>query len=501
MQKALFVLLIAASLIATAAVWGRFIWAVDQPTAARFIDIRTGDSPADEYLFCFDPSYQQGDVLWRNCSYTRYESEYQEVNVMVRYDTPTATAAVHAEFPEVYDLANITALAPHENGDFALVKSNDKSWLYRMSATGGAEPLFTTGGNELPYGLVWQGDVIELVHGQPHSTEAVVTTVQPDGETSSREVNLLTCEESEVCRLEMAYYADETWHFIYSRVPADVSAEEVVAADLLEGTEADSPVEIGSLPLDFEGHYTLEDGRFAWLRYRTYLDGLRGNLVINYYGWQPFEWNGESWLPMELPPETPAEYDVISHYRLAGENPLEWQPKVEGLSYEPSFFRLSGSWVELKDDIDFLYIYAAGQKADEPVDVDNHRGIFSDYNVLMRAENGGYWYLGTNRTYVQLDSQFRRADGLSFSERLDQLMGNYDSYSEWQRFYREDGTLKKLSFFVLLFYIPVLYGLVGVYSRFHKELSWLTILGYISGGYLILLLIFRSWFWEMTALL
>lgn len=500
MQKALFALLIVASIIATGVMWGRVIWAVNQPTAARFIDIRLEHQADKNYLFCYDPAYQQGEVLWRNCSYTQYEPTYLEVNVMVRYDMSAAAADIHAQFPEVYNLADISALAPNENGDFALVKSDDELRLYRMKAAGGAELLLTMEKNELPYGLVWQGEVIELVHGQPHSTEAVITIVQPDGEIRSREVNLLTCDESEVCRLEMAYYADETWHFIYSRVPADVSAEESVTADLLEGTESEPPVDIGSLPLDFEGHYTLQDGRFAWLRQRTYLDGSRANLVMDYYGWQPFEWNGESWLPMELPPDSPAEYDVVSHYRIVGENHLEWRPKVEGRVFTPSFFRFDGSWIAVRDEFDALYVYTAGQKPDESVEVSDHRGIFYTYNVLMPAENGGYWYLGSERNFVQLDSQFRRADGLSFSERLDQLLGDYDQRSYWRGFYEEKGTLKKLSFFVLLFYVPVLYGLVWVYSRFRQELSWLTILGYISGGYLILLLVFRSWFWEMTGL-
>lgn len=479
MQKAFIGLLILASIVAAGVIWGRFIWAVNQPSSARFMTIQLDGKAAEAYLFCFDPAFIDGDTLWRNCSYNlvRTETEYHEVNVMVHYDMRSGAAEIHARFPEEDNLAGNLALAKNAAGDFALVKNEQSAPLYRMNAGGGVERLFTLEANEIPYGLVWQGDVIEVVHGPTYSADAVITTVQPDGETRSREVNLLDCEESEVCRLELAYYEDAAWHFVYSRVPADITANEIIAADLLESVESGTPSVIGRLPLDFEHHYTIEEGQFKWLRYRTYLDGSRANLVMNYYGWQPFEWNGDSWQPLELPPDTPADYDIASHYFL-GENHLTWLPKVE-LTYYSSAYRFNQQWIPLEELVDTDLM------------------ISHHYDVLWPAENGGYWYLGNERSYVQLDPTLERSDGLSFSERLAQLTGDYDPRSSWAWFYREKRTLKMLSFPLLLFFLPAAAGLA---ARFRGELSWFSAMRYISIAYLLMLLFFRTWFWEMTAL-
>lgn len=109
------------------------------------------------------------------------------------------------------------------------------------------------------------------------------------------------------------------------------------------------------------------------------------------------------------------------------------------LTYYSSAYRFNQQWIPLEELVDTDLM------------------ISHHYDVLWPAENGGYWYLGNERS-----------DGLSFSERLAQLTGDYDPRSSWAWFYREKRTLKRLSFPLLLFFLPACCGPGGT-------LSWRTI--------------------------
>lgn len=499
--------LIVASFIVTAAIWGRFIWSANQPSAPRYMNIQFEGSAAENFLFCFDSAYIEMDDILRNCMYQMIDGESaKDLNVMVRYDMKSGKAEIKWQFPDIYYLAPIAAFAQHSDGDIAIVKDDllldenenangiDGFKLYRLAGDSSTSLLFTTGAGQIPFGLAWVGSTIEFVYGTADNISIV--TVQPNGDTSTRNVPNFVCEENQVCRAEFAYFENSEWHFVYSRVPAEVSPEDDLLAELLEATESKTPAMIGSIPLTIERDYKIEDGQFSWLSPYTYLVAAQGNLVN--YNTPAFEWDGENWQPLEVPTTTPADFDIVSHYVLADEH-LEWLPKIEEEILSPSTFRINSKWIMIEEKIEEILIYPAEEKANEPLQVDeNLSNIFTQYKVLAPSSDGGYWFLLTEYEYLRLDENLKRVDSLSFSERVEALFGKADRHSAIA--YTENRDLKRISFVLLLFFMPVTTLLVWISTRVRKRVNWYGILVGLSIVYLPMALLFRSWFREMTKL-
>ena len=78
------------------------------------------------------------------------------------------------------------------------------------------------------------------------------------------------------------------------------------------------------------------------------------------------------------------------------------------------------------------------------------------------------------------------------------LFGKADRHSAIA--YTENRDLKRISFVLLLFFMPVTTLLVWISTRVRKGVNWYGILVGFSLVYLPMALLFRSWFWEMTKL-
>lgn len=503
-QKFIPTLIILGSIVVTVVMWGRLAWAATEPPSTQYMDIELDGEMARNFLFCFDTALVDpaNEVIYRNCAYdfSASDDRFEQINTMVRYDMADGKAEIVWQFPDADYLSDVMGVAQNDAGEFLLLKeAEDYSVdLYYLTLDGAATRLFSLPDEQIPYGLTWQGERIELVYGEQDTTVFTVATLGLTGQAEQREIQDFACDETTVCRLEMAYFEGGAWHMVYSRVPAQPEGE--VTAEILEGAEGQAPVVTGNIPLQREYQYVLdENGRFDWQTMDTILENSRSNITNHFYSAIPVVWNGEAWGEMEIPTalQNVENVDFSSHYTL-GDETLTWIPTLETSFAEPKYFRINGDWVTFDDQYLEKYFYFAADGAGEPLNVDESLSPSFSYDVIMAAPDGGFWYLASEYGYVKLDENLARADAPDFGERLKQVFGEPHYRSDLAYFFREDDTMKKLTLPLLLFFMPVVAVLAWISRRLGYGVQWVV---WASIVYLGMVLLMRGWFWDITDIL
>lgn len=521
-------ILIAAAVLATGIMWYGFVLSViNNPSPPRFVDVVVeGEVLDDGYrLSCIDPSYSIGGTIWRNCLFAiEQDGGEATTNAMVRYDLENGLAEVNWQFvgidtPEpLPGFTENVALVALPDDSLVIVKETRQ--IYHLLPEGGVEVLSPFVPEERSFGLEYLENSNQLemvtVNAQQWLENPPITlhTFSPEGgESTSRELPPLDCEQTDTCRLEFAYREGDVWQLVFVRIaesaidPAE-AARDTIAAEVFIRPEGGEAVNTGRIELRIIDHYLFSDeDDFLWLD-EPVLAPVAGNVITWAFEGPPYEWINENWVPLEMP-----FGDILGDVRPLYEvlaSDLAWMPVVEasppGLSASYSQRLGDNTWVAIsgRGEATGLKITNTATEVTQVVSGRDARfTTLGDY-ALFPSADGGYWFQEDESRYVQLDAQFQRQDALSFNERLARLFGAYHTSDPIARFYEEDGWLKQASVPLMLLLVPLGFAIVAVVVRLTRIegagfmprfIRWA---GAVSLIYLLLVLFINS---EYTAVI
>lgn len=503
--------LIVAAMIATVAMWGRFVSvATSNPSPPRFVDVTVnGEAPEGQYrLFCFHEPVSVDGIVWRNCLYEDNlgTEDFTESAVQIRYDFANGRAQVDWFLEGIDPISTTDAFMILPDGSFVLSKNGFQ--LFHLLPEGETLLLYTFDQDEQVAGLgyIEEGGEVSMVEmvtvnfeEADSATPVTIHTVSlNDGEATTRELPLLDCADDEICRLELAYMEDNIWHLVYSRASVEIPPDEVVTVEVFTIPE-DSEGEITHTQtlelLEGENFTINDDGQFQWLGVLP-LVRSGSNEINTIFTGRPFEWVDDSWRQLETPfdPLTPRSINSVYVFR---DQVLTWEPQLENLSGDLYLQRLDDRWVSVflnNGNIQLTDVDSDGFEVVSP-----WNALFFEYHSFMPAADGGYWLQESPYRYVKLNENLAREDPLTFSERLARLMGDYHENDSIGSTLQENGFVKQASIPLMLLFMPLGIVLVGVGARLVGAVGYRRRLilwaGALSLVYVLLVLFLRVEFW------
>lgn len=405
------------------------------PPTANPMTARYGDLSTEAFvLSCIDSAFYENGFIWRSCSFELLSEAATEgtlANAMVRYDLETGSVDIHWLFPDLDVTTRSTALLKLADGDLINLRGdNSARYVYRLRQAGGVDALYVPpdlSAIENLEGVAIVGETVQVVFTDA-TNQMMLRTIPLDGgasTTSSIAGDFACSDETTLCRMEFAYYADAQWHFVALRYPGTAAAgttPETLSADILvftaTGENAPAPTLADTITLMQGLHYVVgDDGTIV--PDRNILDVSASNLTENAirrtHPFVPEQSPDGAWQLLTLPAgvESAAIGTVNSHYLLA-ESGLTWLPYFDlddsGVEY---YHWLGETWLHLVKTSDGVKIAPLGEEVtSRPVLTADTTltSLAAGAQVLLPRAAGGYWYLETPDRYIRLDATLMRVD-------------------------------------------------------------------------------------------
>jgi hypothetical protein len=479
--------------------WMRFFTvAALNPSPVRYFAFVTDHGTVDPFRQkCSGPAFAEGDVAWRFCDYDSsagrpaFESGQWG---LVRFDLTQGEAALHWPLPEAAT-AQILALAESPAGDLATAwGSPGLSAVYLILRDGGVVALGVPP-NISPevIGLAWDGQTVELV-AQEGSAVTILRNDSGVWDEPRRVPSPEDCKTGTICVPQVAIRDAAGWRFLYAAAPVATGDLKAAKIQVLLDDERGSTSVLGTIPLsDLDpSQYTLDDGgKLAGLG--ALFDRSPGGAINWPVDAAPYVLHGGTWERVAEPVSDASFY--FSNYEIEPGH-LRWIP---GLRYPQRGWQVK-EWVTVTaSDKGVALSSLSGTPG--PTLTQNTSFMMSGgaLTVVLPASDGGYWVLGPNGAYLKAGSSLKRADGLSFFERIQRAVENFGRLGAVnQDFYRGWRALKLAAFPLVLLSLPFSYVMVFLVGARKNTRAWFTLLLQVSAIYLILAVIFIWWFWQMT---
>lgn len=319
-------------------------------------------------------------------------------------------------------------------------------------------------------GAAWVGDSVQLVTLPSRSWEAARElaptryTYSPDGGWSAQAVTLPeVCTAADAnCRLQLAYYAADSWRLLYLDLPAGVTylpsnpqPPEFLELSLTAAVLADDAG--NTLPLALESNRVGEAGSETLVAVQNLFDQSVANLPntpLNGYflafDAMPYTFTAGSWQPVPAPPavltdptfETTVDGFFIAYTHVVQQLPASssgtgWQVEFVDFGNRDQRDRrlqwVDERWLLFRNPAYELSVEDANAPT-LPLDIDSLESsqvdglapaaIFGSY-IVVPAADGGYWLNEWLRSdYLRLTPDLQRADLPTPLERIMWHLGN-----------------------------------------------------------------------------
>jgi hypothetical protein len=516
--------------------WGRMIFAAtSQPSPAQKFSAQSPVEGVQGRFSCTgDYTFNQGDRYWLSgCLFSAGEDP--ATSRILELDLTQDRQQSRWLLPQNGILEGI---APDGQGNYAaILQAGDATWgVYLLRGDGTVDALgLPTGiapdqvGRNAAYtflGLAWQAGNLEVVSSA--AGIARIDRYTPGvGWLGEVQRPFPTCGAETICRLEAAYPEAGGWRFLYSQVPAALADPNSATLTLWLGQDEQAPQAVQTLTLiratdQQPGHYTVDEvGGFLWLD-RTPFDQSRGNMVgVQNVGIPFLQAADGSWQPLPLP-SVPAEIFSFldggirklylqASYEL-GSDRLRWLPRLfplvpagAGDSFIPrgeNFFYREGRWFYTQFNPTLVASPLNVGEVGQATRLVPTTGSFgSTFGMdMLRSMDGGWWVVWDHARFVRLGADLQRLDSLGFTARWSRLFENFDEAVGTSGFFGSNAILKQVSFYVLLFALPlgILLGLgLRAWAR-DDENSAFGYLWPVCLTYVTVALLWIEWFWTMT---
>ena len=510
--KNMLLIFICAALLLPLSIFYRVLYFHDVPTLPRKItwtDVITGDvipvketDDSTDWRGCSHIKgyrFLAGEKIWLIC-------DYPEGNASMALIDPTRLEGKIWKIPNELELPApwyLEGLAYHQDGKLAIVYNPNgkiRKLAYAVIDDSGwvVEPKrIEDEGNSRLKAVIWEDNTLEIVY---HSYKP------RSGDESYYSPNLISIDgdqitnrkshpiKSKFCKIDRyncvwpckVFSKGGKWHSVYQRHQLDglphsyLIIDEEGGEDELLGNELHCPaghylpggfLETSVLGvLDDKSVYLYVGDNTKQTYSMTNRQGGIELLIPIHEGWNTFSSN--HWFTLDsqtLKRETLWLTDERHVYARPNpeslENPNDWLfTKNEGhnlLAWFGDYDEASGETSDKK--------YIA--KSDDYYCGDIEKGIH------FKNSAGGYWWITDSGCYLELDQNFNRVDGLSLYKHLRSRGG---------RGLEIDSVVPVYQFYWVLLGLPVLLGLMWMYSRWnskdlYKNYMWGTLI-YLTSG-------------------
>jgi hypothetical protein len=512
--------------------WGRFASSLllNTPPLNQFSLVEPdGTVQAAPRFICSGAIFQDGDTLYRwPCYYRPQSAGPNDALSLAMGRLNLATGRAEMVWPLTDALGTYPlAFAKNADGRIAIILNALSREFYILRPDGSfdklpAPPLSESVETHLS-GLLWLGDSLRVVGDRDGQT--VMEAYGPDGRWQSLDAPPRPDCERHQCILQLAYLENGRMTYWYSRVPRTVPADTtIVTLELLKGADDEKPALAQSMPLsplrkEESGHTT---GQYLIRTDGTVgifdpIDLSRGNILNMRLSHIPIVPQDGTWINLPNPPDDSFEklqgvlYPTVlaleQHYRMNGES-LEWMPTFSADALvsrsNTQAVYLNNHWYALASNESGIFARNIGGEAG-PVLMDKRfypDSTNAHTSALLPAPGGGYWLYMDTYGYLKLDGHFQRADAPGLLERIGRLFGDFRRYSQGlgdSDFFRSNAALKQATVPLLLLFLPVAYGVIGLRRRARKpERSWPEAVRNLSLVYILLFALAVQTFWMAT---